>query len=79
MGVNGSKEERFAIAAEWLETGKLILLRNAPYFNEVRRELLAFPEGRFDDQVDTISLFVRRAKHRRPMAKNEERVGPIRR
>jgi predicted phage terminase large subunit-like protein len=74
MGVKGSKEERFAIAIEWLEAGEIVLLRSAPYFEELRRELLTFPEGRFDDQVDTISLFVRRAKLRRPMGKNEKRV-----
>ncbi len=63
--VKGSKEERFAEAAEWLESGKLVLLRDTDYFNDLRRELCAFPDGRFDDQVDAISLFVKRAKSRR--------------
>lgn len=67
MRVKGSKQERFAAAAEWLENDKLVLLRSAPYFEELRRELIGFPEGRFDDQVDTISLFVKRAKSRKPI------------
>lgn len=67
LAVNGAKEERFAVAADWLESGQLALLRNAPYFEELRRELLAFPEARHDDQVDTISLFVSRARLRRPI------------
>jgi len=70
--VRGSKEERFATAVEWLEDGTLVLLRGAPYFDELRRELLAFPEGRHDDQVDAVSLFVRRAKSRRPIEKRRE-------
>ena len=72
LGVDGSKEERFAIAAEWLETGKLALLGNSDYFDELRRELVSFPEGRFDDQVDAISLFVRRARLPRPIARRRE-------
>ncbi len=72
LGVNGSKEERFAVAAEWLETGKLALLRDAPYFEDLRRELLAFPQTRHDDQVDTISLFVSRARSRRPIGERRD-------
>lgn len=68
-GVKGAKEERFAIATEWLEMGKLVLLRNAPYFEDLRRELVSFPEGRYDDQVDVISLFVRRARSPKPISR----------
>lgn len=70
--VKGSKQERFAPAAEWLESGKLALLRGAPYFEELRRELLSFPEGRFDDQVDTLSLFVTRAKSRQGIGEQRD-------
>jgi predicted phage terminase large subunit-like protein len=69
LGVRGSKEERFAFAVEYLEAGKLALLRHAPYFEELRRELLAFPSSRNDDQVDAISLFVRKLRLRRPVHK----------
>jgi len=69
LGVKGSKEERFALAASYLETGQIALLRNAEYFAELRRELLAFPEGRYDDQVDAISLFVRRLRFPRPISR----------
>jgi len=70
LGVRGSKEERFAFAVEYLENGKLALLRHAPYFDELRRELLAFPTSRHDDQVDAISLFVRRLRLPRPLPHN---------
>lgn len=70
--VRGSKEERFATAVEWLENGTLVLLRGAPYFEDLRRELIGFPEGRHDDQADAISLFVRRAKSRRSIEKRRE-------
>ena len=73
LGVKGSKQERFAIAADWLETGKIALLPEAPYFQDLRRELVGFPEGRHDDQVDAISLFVRRARMARPMGRRETR------
>ncbi|KIN79157.1 phage terminase large subunit [Sulfitobacter mediterraneus] len=67
LGVKGSKEERFSFAVDYLENGKLALLRKAPYFDDLRRELLAFPTSRHDDQVDAISLFVRRLRLPRPL------------
>ncbi|MEO0938802.1 MAG: phage terminase large subunit [Pseudomonadota bacterium] len=67
LSVKGSKEERFAIAAEYLETGKIALLEDAPYFQDLRRELLSFPTGRHDVQVDALSLFVRRLRLPRPL------------
>ena len=67
LGVKGSKEERFAVAVDYLENGKLALVRKAAYFDELRRELLAFPNSRHDDQVDAISLFVRRLRLPRPL------------
>jgi predicted phage terminase large subunit-like protein len=70
LAVKSSKEERFATAVEWLENGTLVLLRGAAYFEELRRELIGFPEGRHDDQVDAISLFVKRAKSHRPIGES---------
>lgn len=72
LSPKGSKEERFSIATEYLESGKLVLLRSAGYFSVLRQELLAFPEGRFDDQVDAISLLVRRVRLPRPIQKRGE-------
>ena len=74
IGVHGSKQERFATAVEWLGNGTLVLLRGAPYFEELRRELIGFPEGRHDDQVDAISLFVKRAKSRRSIERRRETI-----
>jgi len=70
LGVKGSKEERFSFAVDYLESGKLALLRHAPYFDDLRQELLAFPTSRHDDQVDAISLFVRRLRLPRPLPNN---------
>lgn len=39
--------------------GKLYLPRNAPWVADLVSELLRFPTGRNDDQVDVLSLFGR--------------------
>ena len=38
-----------------IEAGKVFLLKGAPWLDELRSELLAFPHGRHDDQVDALS------------------------
>ncbi len=38
-----------------LEAGELILPEEAPWLGLFEREALAFPAGRFDDQVDALS------------------------
>ncbi len=63
----GSKEERFNVAVSFIENGRIALLPQEDYFQDLRRELLAFPEGRHDDQVDALSLFVRRIRMKRPL------------
>ena len=41
-----------------LETGRYRLPADAPWLGEFRRELLAFPMGKYDDQVDSLVQFV---------------------
>jgi predicted phage terminase large subunit-like protein len=42
-----------------MSMGKVFLPRNAPWLAEFERELLRFPSGKHDDQVDVLSLFGR--------------------
>lgn len=42
-----------------MAAGKVYLPRNAPWVDEFVRELLSFPAGKNDDQVDTLSLLGR--------------------
>jgi phage terminase large subunit-like protein len=41
-----------------MEKGLIALPREAPYLAQLRHELLAFPEGRYDDQVDALTQFL---------------------
>lgn len=38
-----------------IEAGQLLLPRDAPWLAEFKTELLSFPSGRFDDQVDALT------------------------
>ena len=49
-----------------IEAGSVVLPRRAPWLDEFRRELMAFPAGRYDDQVDALSQGLQRAFDHRP-------------
>jgi len=49
------KEARLLAQAARFEAGQVHLPREAPWLGEYMRELLAFPNGRHDDQVDSTS------------------------
>jgi predicted phage terminase large subunit-like protein len=52
-----------------LEGGKVFLKAGAPWLDEFRGEVLAFPHGRHDDQVDALSqLMTWDADRRTPKA-----------
>ncbi len=51
----GDKLTRMAAQTSRLEAGELILPEDASWLAAFERELLAFPAGRFDDQVDALS------------------------
>jgi predicted phage terminase large subunit-like protein len=55
----GSKEDRFNGCLAEVEAGHFLLPREAPWLADFRNELRAFPQGRYDDQVDSFSQFVR--------------------
>ncbi len=48
-----------------VEVGKVFLLKGAPWLDELRSELLAFPHGRHDDQVDALSQLMTWDEERR--------------
>ena len=54
----GDKIARMAAASAWIESGKLLLPREASWLAEFERELLAFPHAPHDDQVDGLSQYL---------------------
>ena len=49
-----------------IEAGHVLLPSSAPWLDEFLFEVLAFPHGRFDDQVDSLSQFLTWAAKRPP-------------
>lgn len=58
VAVRQDKQTRFEAQTARLETGRYLLPRRAAWLEGLRRELLAFPSGRYDDQVDSLVQFV---------------------
>jgi predicted phage terminase large subunit-like protein len=58
---HGSKIARFEAVSGLLESRRVLLPEDAPWLDEFVRELLAFPGGRNDDQVDALTLALSRA------------------
>ena len=52
------KETRVAAATGKIEQGLVRIPSQAPWLAEFRQELLAFPNGRYDDQVDSLTVFL---------------------
>ncbi|MCK1711250.1 MULTISPECIES: phage terminase large subunit [unclassified Bradyrhizobium] len=55
----GSKADRMAAQSFRIEAGQVHLPANAPWLDEYLLELLAFPFGKHDDQVDSTSQFLK--------------------
>lgn len=53
--VEHDKIGRLYVQQGKFEAGKVLLPRNAPFLRELEAELLTFPQGRHDDQVDSIT------------------------
>jgi predicted phage terminase large subunit-like protein len=51
----GDKVMRMHAHTATLEAGKVLLKKDASWLDELRTELMAFPRGRHDDQVDALS------------------------
>jgi predicted phage terminase large subunit-like protein len=52
------KEVRLNSQVARLETGDFLLPREAPWLDDFRKECLAFPNGKHDDQVDSLAQFL---------------------
>jgi predicted phage terminase large subunit-like protein len=52
------KLTRFHAQSAWIEAGHIWLPENAPWLEDLRAEIASFPQGRNDDQVDSISQFL---------------------
>jgi predicted phage terminase large subunit-like protein len=56
--VRGSKLERLVPQLDALQNGTIKFPTQAPWWDNLRREMAAFPESKHDDQVDSISQFL---------------------
>ena len=61
----GSKTERMAAQSAKIEAGHVHLPRDAEWLDRFLLELLAFPCGKHDDQVDSVSQFLNWTARRR--------------
>jgi predicted phage terminase large subunit-like protein len=52
------KGSRFATATPVMEQGKVFMPANAQWLRTLMEELLVFPNGKYDDQVDSVSQFL---------------------
>src|SRR5437763_10775308 len=53
-----NKETRLSRHEGRFEAGRILLPTEAPWLADFEAELLAFPNGRYDDQVDALLLFL---------------------
>ena len=60
----GDKVMRMNAQTARIEAGAVSLPSRAPWLNEFKREIMAFPDGRYDDQVDALSQGLKWAFHR---------------
>ena len=54
----GDKVVRASSVAAGIEGGRVLLPERADWLGEFEKEVLAFPHGRHDDQVDAMSQFL---------------------
>jgi predicted phage terminase large subunit-like protein len=62
----GDKAMRMNAQTARIEAGSVLLPRQAHWLDEFRAEILAFPAGRYSDQVDAFSQALHRAFNARP-------------
>jgi predicted phage terminase large subunit-like protein len=58
------KQVRASAQTACFESGRVLLPREAPWLAEYERELLGFPSTKYDDQVDSTTLFLEYAQER---------------
>ena len=60
-----------------MEYGKIFLKRNAPWLDDFRAEVVSFPYGRHDDQVDAFSQLIIERKQKTFVTSTLERVNAM--
>ena len=63
---DGDKIMRMAAQTAPIEAGAVHVPLNAPWLDEFKKEVLSFPKGRHDDQIDALSQGLQRAFAPRP-------------
>jgi hypothetical protein len=67
------KEARFLAQTPKVEAGQVLFPREAPWLAELVRELVEFPNGTHDDQVDSISQALKYLSQKIPTPREVER------
>lgn len=62
----GDKATRMMSESSAVEAGKVYLPKEADWLAEFQREVVQFPKGKHDDQVDSLSQFLKWARGRQP-------------
>jgi predicted phage terminase large subunit-like protein len=73
---NKSKEERAFLITDFIEAGRVWLPKNAKWLNEFVDELAHFPNGKFTDQTDALTMalqFMKLNQLRHERSKNTSR------
>lgn len=65
--VSKDKVTRFAAVSAMIEAGRVFLPDEAPWLADFENELYAFPHGKHDDQVDSLTQFLDWSKKRAGM------------
>lgn len=73
----GDKEVRFSAQSAVIEQGRVFLPKDAPWLNTFIKELLGFPGTKYDDQVDSVEMFLRFVNGRRGFS-TSQRCDPTR-
>ena len=55
---HGGKFERFIVQTDMLQSDRLAFPTSPCWFEPLKNELLVFPNGRHDDQVDSVTQFI---------------------
>lgn len=53
-----NKATRLAAQSAKLEEGRALFPKTAPFLAELKREMMGFPQSKYDDQVDSITQFL---------------------
>ncbi len=64
----GDKVDRLESVTSMIEAGQVHLQTDAPWLDVLLHELLAFPNGKYDDQVDSVSQFLDWMRKRDPLS-----------